>query len=332
MLKRFANVRIELESHPESVALVRAVLSGIAEWRELDLELLNDLKTAISEACNNVIVHAYEGAAGPVAVDVRADPAGLTTWVRDHGIGFQAVTARDDGMGVGLAVMSALAARAEFATPADGGTEVRMWFPATDEDSRPLAHFADPLHLDGEPHEREPFSDGEPSFDAASSFDRAALPGGPSSSEMAPSFDGIPSAPDLHGDVRVTVSPVSLTTPVLGRLARALAATAKFSFDRFSDVYLVADTLGAHAQRTAASDRVSFALAGSRKRLELSIGPFGSGTGDRLKRHVDAEQEADSPLALLADEITVVDDGDSEMLRVVLQDRDEPARRAAADY
>ncbi len=55
----------------------------------------------------------------------------------------------------------------------------------------------------------------------------------------------------------VSLSPVTLLTGVLGRLARTLAATAHFSLDRFSDVYLVTDTLAAHAAAAAVGDRGS---------------------------------------------------------------------------
>lgn len=299
-MKRFAKVRLELDSQPESVALVRAAVSGLAEYRELDAEVLNDVKTAVSEACNNVVVHAYAGDCGPLAVDLDADCAGVSATVRDSGVGFQALGERDDGMGVGLAVISALAARAEFATAADGGTEARMWFPVGAHEARPLVHFAGPRHV------------------------------GPSARQNS-THDRLTSAVDLPGAVRVTVSPVSLTAPVLGRLARALAATARFSFDRFSDVYLVADALSAHARAAAPSDRISFSLVGTAKQLELSIGPFERGTGVRLQRRCDDEREPDSPLALLADEVTVGGDEQSETLHVVLRDRSERAR-PAHDY
>jgi anti-sigma regulatory factor (Ser/Thr protein kinase) len=299
-MKGFANVRLELDSRPESVTLVRAMLSGIAEWREFDPELVNDLKTAVSEACNNVIVHAYDNVAGPLAVHVHADRGGLTTTVRDRGVGLEAVNANGDGIGVGLAVISALAARAEFATPLDGGTEVRMWFPAGVEEPRPLASFSGLRYV--EPWASE-HRDGE----------------------------GFGPAAELWGDVRVTVSPVSLTANVLGRLARALAATGRFSFDRFSDVYLVADAMGAHAQRSAASDRISFSLVSAPKRLELSIGPFRTGTSASLQRRPGNTQEPESPLWLLADEIKIDDDGGSEMVHVVMHDRGTRARNAR-DY
>jgi anti-sigma regulatory factor (Ser/Thr protein kinase) len=308
-LKRFAKVRVELDSRPESVALVRAVLSGIAEWRELDPELLNDLKTAVSEACNNVVVHAYDdGVRGPMSVNVDADGAGLTATVRDCGVGLQAVATREDRPGVGLAVISALAARAEFATPADGGTEVRMWFPATARATPPLVHFNPPRFAAGPPHR-------------------------PVRAEHGPAGQASP-ARELAGDARVTLSPLSLTTAVLGRLARALAASARFSFDRFSDIYLVADAIGAHAQRSAADDRIAFSATGSAKRLELVVGPFEAGSGARLlRRHTDAQGEPESPLSLLADELRVDGDERSETLHIVLRDRGGPMRGGAGgDY
>ncbi len=261
--------------------------------------MVNDLKTAVSEACNNVVVHAYDGVAGPLRVDVAAQGDGLAATVRDRGIGFDAVAVHDDATGVGLAVMSALAAKAEFATASDGGAEVRMWFPVEPELTRPLAHFNRLNYVEPAP------SDGQADRQSADS--------------LGPAFE-------LWGDLRVTVSPVSLTAHVLGRLARALAATARFSFDRFSDVYLIADAVGAHAQRAAVSDQIAFSLTGSPKRIELSVGPFRTGTCAALQRRPDTEQESESPLWLLADQIKFDGDGRSETLRVVMHDRDARAR------
>lgn len=282
-MKRSATVRLELDSKPESVTLVRAVLSAVAESLALESELLNDLKTAVSEACNNVVVHAYGGRPGPLRVEVEASGEGVSTTVRDRGSGMRNLAAREDGMGVGLAVISALAARAEFLTPADGGTEVRMWFPIGPAAPEELERFEDHRRERGSPR------------------------------------DGAP-AVALSGDVVVTVSPVALMSPVLGRLARAVAAGARFSFDRFSDVYLVADTLGAHAQKAAAGERISFSLQSEGKRLELWLGPFSQGSGSQFQQSA-AAQPRESPLALLADEILVDQNGPAETLRVVLRDR-----------
>ena len=121
-------VRLELDSRPESPALVRAALTGLAELLEFDSELFQDLRTAVSEACNNVAMHAYDRGSGPLLVGLEIAPAGVEVMVRDWGGGIHQLETSEDRMGVGLAVISALADRAEFISAPDGGTEVRMTF------------------------------------------------------------------------------------------------------------------------------------------------------------------------------------------------------------
>jgi anti-sigma regulatory factor (Ser/Thr protein kinase) len=104
------------------------MLAGIGEFLELEPELLDDLRTAISEACNNVVLHAYDGDPGPLIVSLEINADGFQVVVRDCGGGIQRVAAGEDRMGVGLAVISALADRAEFESHPDGGTAVRMSF------------------------------------------------------------------------------------------------------------------------------------------------------------------------------------------------------------
>jgi anti-sigma regulatory factor (Ser/Thr protein kinase) len=81
------NLRLSLSSSPENVLLVRQALSGLAEAIDLDPLELNDINTAVSEACNNVVVHAYEGREGPLEVDICAGAPSLRVLVRDHGRG-----------------------------------------------------------------------------------------------------------------------------------------------------------------------------------------------------------------------------------------------------
>jgi serine/threonine-protein kinase RsbW len=121
------NLRLRLANRPENVLVVRQALTGVAECLELDAVETNDLNTAVTEACNNVVAHAYGGAEGPLEVDLHTGPDVLAVLVRDHGIGMPAAR-RVDHDGLGLAVIDALSRRAEFLQPADGGTEVRMEF------------------------------------------------------------------------------------------------------------------------------------------------------------------------------------------------------------
>jgi serine/threonine-protein kinase RsbW len=121
-------IHLKLESRPESVAMVRAMLAGASELLELGAELLADLKTAVSEACNNVVMHAYGEASGPMIVDFVAAPDAVEVTVRDCGDGIRDSAPAENHVGVGIAVINALAVRAEFLTSPAQGTEVRMVF------------------------------------------------------------------------------------------------------------------------------------------------------------------------------------------------------------
>jgi anti-sigma regulatory factor (Ser/Thr protein kinase) len=117
-----------LDSTPSCVMLVRGMLAGLGETLGLDPELVDDLKTAVSEACNNVVLHAYPDRPGPLSVELDIDASEIDVTVRDRGTGIRNIAASEDRIGVGLAVISALADRAEFQSVADGGTAVRMAF------------------------------------------------------------------------------------------------------------------------------------------------------------------------------------------------------------
>lgn len=124
-----ARVRFELTSRAENVALVRAGLGALDQVLNLGVELVSDLKTAVSEACNNVVVHAYEEQGpGPLTVTLQADAESVEVLVRDRGTGIRQLATSERGMGLGLGVMSALAQSVEFSSPSGGGTEVRMSF------------------------------------------------------------------------------------------------------------------------------------------------------------------------------------------------------------
>jgi anti-sigma regulatory factor (Ser/Thr protein kinase) len=271
-------VRLELDSRPETLTLVRGVLAGVAELIGLDPELLDDLKTAVSEACNNVVMHAYDGETGPLAVRMYIEPEAIEVVVLDRGSGLPALAPADETIrGVGLSVIRALAEQAEFRSPVDGGTEVRMSF-AGQRDGKPLFHL--PTRAGPDDHRAE----------------------------------------WLSGDAVVSLSPISLLAGVLGRVARALAARARFSLDRFSDVYLVTDAIAAHAGRSAKGQRMSFAISTDAQRLELTIGPFVGGSGSQLS-HQAPDYSAASALTLLSDELNIRKDEEAEVLHVVMVDR-----------
>ncbi len=125
------DVRLTMPARPEGVAVVRQALAGLADALAFDAAVLADMKMAVSEACTNVVVHAYEDADGTLEVDMLADDAGLTIQVRDHGSGIhpQAQRTREvPALGLGLPLIAALSDSFELHGSAGQGTEVRMTF------------------------------------------------------------------------------------------------------------------------------------------------------------------------------------------------------------
>jgi anti-sigma regulatory factor (Ser/Thr protein kinase) len=134
-MARLPNVRLDLTNRPENVLLVRETLTGVAEGVGLGGTDLSDVRTAVTEACNNVVLHAYGGDQGPLEVEVDIPPGALEVVVRDHGVGMPAGAldgepAADAETGIGLPVIAALTHSADFRATAGGGTEVRMTFAA----------------------------------------------------------------------------------------------------------------------------------------------------------------------------------------------------------
>jgi anti-sigma regulatory factor (Ser/Thr protein kinase) len=125
------DLRLTMPARPEGVAVVRQALAGMADALDFDPTVLADMKMAVSEACTNVVVHAYGGDTGVLEVDMRADHAGLTIHVRDHGTGIQPRATRTPdvpALGLGLPLIAALSDAFELRGSAGHGTEVRMTF------------------------------------------------------------------------------------------------------------------------------------------------------------------------------------------------------------
>jgi serine/threonine-protein kinase RsbW len=127
------NVHLALDARAENVVLVREVLAGLAENVALG-SVLDDVKAAVSEACNNTIMHAYPGGEGPLEIDLRVLDGELRVVVHDSGTG-TVRRAEDDetpARGIGLAVIEALASEVEIRATPGRGVEVEMGFQIPD--------------------------------------------------------------------------------------------------------------------------------------------------------------------------------------------------------
>src|SRR4249919_2733957 len=128
--ERPKRLQLVLPARSENVGVVRHALAGLAEGIDIDEPGLADLKTVVTEACMNVVLHAYQGEPGPLTVEAEADESELAIVVRDEGVGIrpQADSGRDS-LRLGLSLIAALSSSFAISGGVGRGTEVTMRIP-----------------------------------------------------------------------------------------------------------------------------------------------------------------------------------------------------------
>jgi len=123
-------LQIRLPAKAENVSVVRHALAGLATEMGMDEAGVADLKTVVTEACMNVVVHAYPDGFGPLTVNADPDSEGLTITVSDTGAGIspQADSERAS-LKLGLSLIAALSSSFSISGGLGRGTEVMMRLP-----------------------------------------------------------------------------------------------------------------------------------------------------------------------------------------------------------
>lgn len=128
--ERPKGLQMRLPARAENVAVVRHALAGMAEAIGMDEAGVADLKTVVTEACMNVVVHAYSDGAGPLLVAAEPDSEGLTVTVSDSGSGISPQADSDRAsLKLGLSLIAALSSSFSISGGLDRGTEVMMRIP-----------------------------------------------------------------------------------------------------------------------------------------------------------------------------------------------------------
>jgi anti-sigma regulatory factor (Ser/Thr protein kinase) len=124
-------LHLALPARPENVIVVRQAVAGLGEALGVPTQRVDDLKTVVTEACNNVVLHAYPGAEeGPLEVTASASDDAIEIEVQDQGSGFQPSSGVGDelSLGLGLPLIAALSDSFEISGAAGKGTRMRMRF------------------------------------------------------------------------------------------------------------------------------------------------------------------------------------------------------------
>ncbi|MBQ8752803.1 MAG: anti-sigma F factor [Clostridia bacterium] len=135
-MKPLNELRMTFPSRSANEAFARAAVAAFAAQLDPAVDELADLRTAVSEAVTNAIVHAYPDELGPVTLTVQLYENGrITLRVRDRGRGIEDVekameplftTGGEERSGLGFSVMQSFTDRVRVRSTLGKGTTVTM--------------------------------------------------------------------------------------------------------------------------------------------------------------------------------------------------------------
>ena len=126
----------EIPSRSVNEALARSVVACFAAQLDPTMDELGDIKTAVSEAVTNCIVHAYPDTIGKISVRCKILPDNvLDIVVKDKGRGIEDIaqarmpmytTGGDERSGMGFTIMESFMHELKVTSKPEKGTTVHM--------------------------------------------------------------------------------------------------------------------------------------------------------------------------------------------------------------
>lgn len=126
---------MKIDSLSENEEFARVVVAVFASRLDPTLEEIDDIKTAVSEAVTNAVIHGYQNGEGTIYLEAAAEENVLTVTVQDDGVGIADVekamepmftTAKGERSGMGFSFMEAFMDQVEVISAPGKGTSVTM--------------------------------------------------------------------------------------------------------------------------------------------------------------------------------------------------------------
>lgn len=128
-------MKLSFPSLSENERLARIAISGFVSLVDPRLDELTDIKTAVSEAVTNAIVHAYRGSLGTVELTARIYDGGLVyIKIKDKGCGISDIAKameplyttlpEEERSGLGFSVMESFCDSVKVTSKPQKGTTV----------------------------------------------------------------------------------------------------------------------------------------------------------------------------------------------------------------
>lgn len=129
-------MNLNFKSRSSNESFARATVSAFVLCLDPTIAELSDIKTAVSEAVTNCIVHAYPDTIGTIYINVKiTDSNKIIIKIRDTGIGIKNIkqameplftTSSDERAGLGFAVMQSFMDNIKVRSKENKGTTVTM--------------------------------------------------------------------------------------------------------------------------------------------------------------------------------------------------------------
>lgn len=129
-------MRLEIPSKSENERFARTVCAAFILELDPTLEEISEIKTAISEAVTNAIIHGYDGNEGTVLINGEIEDRTVTYVIEDNGCGISDITkARQplytqkpdsERSGMGFSIMEAFMDTLTVESEENKGTKITM--------------------------------------------------------------------------------------------------------------------------------------------------------------------------------------------------------------
>ena len=127
---------LEFDSKSENEAFARSVVAAFAAQLDPTLEEIADIKTAVSEAVTNAIIHGYENKEGKVKICCRIKEEKIQIEIKDEGVGITDIAKAKEPMyttrpewersGMGFTFMETFMDNLKVESKPGAGTVIKM--------------------------------------------------------------------------------------------------------------------------------------------------------------------------------------------------------------
>ncbi len=135
-MKKRNFLQLEIPSKSENESLARVVVAALAAQLDPTIDELNDVKTAVSEAVTNAVIHAYEEKEGIIVIKAELYEDEIVVEIEDRGSGIKdlekareplfTTKPEEERSGMGFTIMENFMDRVDIITEEKVGTRIIM--------------------------------------------------------------------------------------------------------------------------------------------------------------------------------------------------------------